>query len=130
MDLLEMPLVLTSLQVARNDRRREQVVPTPFRLIAIGGRSSVLAKGGVPGGYVDHTEGGIQGRGSPDPAAPTFIGFPFPRVRKTVACCRNRVELPNLLACLGVVRTQLSPESPVPTRSTDVHQSVAVDWRH
>src|SRR5829696_4660787 len=124
MDLLKMPLVLATLEIEGNDRLGEEVVT--------GAHGAIKVRAGVADLDVEHAQLRIDGRRLPhrSTAVLPHLVVLRPGLVPELTWSRNRVEAPDLVAGLGVVRGDVAANLVLGTGDADVDQPVVVDRRH
>src|SRR5215471_8706645 len=130
MDFLEVPLVLPSLVVERDNRGREQVVALTDVATAI--------RTGIARTEIQHTQIRVDRRRLPDGGTAPLPGIRNlrigivrrgPTVTEWLAWSRNRVEDPDDLASLGVQRRHAAAGGLFTTRDAGEDQTIVVAVR-
>ena len=123
MNLLVVPAVRARLHVERHDRRREQVVALAHGAVEVGAR--------VRGGEVEEAELGVDGRRLPHGAAAVLpdVVVLRPGLVAALARARDRVEGPEQLAVLRVVRLHAAAHAALRTREAADQHPVVVERR-
>ena len=123
MNLLEVPAVLAGASLDRNDRRREQVVAGAHGAVEIGAR--------IAGREIDQPELGVDGRRLPHRRAAVHPHLVVlrPGVVAELAGARDRVERPEQLAVVGVVRFDAAAHADLGAREARDHHAVVVERR-
>src|SRR6185436_17685487 len=118
---LEVPLVRAGLQIERDDRCGEEVVPAALRPIVVGA--------GVARGDIDQAELRIDRGLRPDRTAAVRPRVALPCLVTLLARTGHRPELPHLLAGLRVVGPELTAAALIATGDADVYKAVVIGRR-